>query len=246
MNKKIIIITGAANGICKEIARELDSSRNVIYAVDKNENVIKNKGKFKKAIYNPICMDGSNEKEVINLVNEVVKKHGKIDVLVNGAAVVPYCPIEEQDYSQFIDIVKNNLGGYMIFSKEVSKVMKPQRFGVIVNISSISASFGLKGQTAYASSKGGISALTRVLAAELGEFNIRVNAIAPGSIIVDRNEKAMKSKWNKERIYDNIPLGRLGKPSDIAGVVKFLISPDAKYVHGTTIVVDGGMTIKGV
>lgn len=246
MNKNIIIITGAANGICKKITSELDDNKNIIYAIDSNPEITKTKDKLKKAIYIPICMDASDEESVIRLVQSIKNIYNKIDILINGAAVVPYCPIEEQNYSKFIEVIKNNLGGYMIFSKEVSKVMKERRSGIIVNISSISANFGLKGQSAYASSKGGISALTRVLAVELGEYNIRVNAVAPGSIIVKRNKKAMESKWNNEVINQNIPLGRLGTPSDVAGVVKFLISDDAKYVHGTTIVVDGGMTIKGI
>ena len=246
MTNNIIIITGAANGISKEIAIELDDSNNYIYAIDKDNKIYDIKNKFTKAFCNPICMDASDESEAIKVVNEIAQKHGKIDVLINGLALVPYCYIENQEYPNFIDIIRNNLGSYMIFSKEVSRIMKQNNSGVIVNISSISANFGIEGQTAYASSKGAISSLTRVLAAELGKYNIRVNAVAPGSIIVDRNKKGMNEKWDKEKIKNNIPLGRLGEPSDVAGVVKFLISPDAKYVHGTTIVVDGGMTIKGI
>lgn len=246
MNKNIIIITGAANGICKKIASDLDNNKNIIYAIDNNPEIMKNKKFLKNAIYIPVCMDASDEESVIKLIQSIKNIYNKIDILINGAAIVPYCSIGEQNYSKFLEVVKNNLGGYMIFSKEVSNIMKEKRSGIIVNISSISANFGLKGQTAYASSKGGISALTRVLAVELGEYNIRVNAVAPGSIVVNRNKKAMESKWNNEVINNNIPLGRLGNPSDVAGVVKFLISDDAKYVHGTTIVVDGGMTIKGV
>ena len=122
--------------------------------------------------------------------------------------------------------------------------MKKRKNGTIVNISSISSFMGISGQTSYASSKGGINALTKVLAVELGQFNIRVNAVAPGSILVERNKKAMDTKEYLDRIKNIVPLSRIGKPKDVSGVVKFLISEDSGYVSGQVIVVDGGMTSK--
>ena len=134
--------------------------------------------------------------------------------------------------------------GYFLFSKYVALIMKKCRRGRIINISSISGSVGIPGQVAYGSSKGGINMLTRVMAVELGRFNITVNAIAPGSILVERNKKSMLSKKYQSSIKNKIPLGRLGTPSDISGVVKFLLSESSSYINGSIITVDGGMTSK--
>jgi len=243
--KKIILITGVANGICKDISMNFDIEETVIYGIDNNSIVNKMVKNFKKALFIPVEIDASIEEEVKFLIKKIEEEHGKIDVLVNGSALVPYSDIENQKYDHYLNIMKNNVGGYMLFSKEVSKIMKKNLSGNIINISSISANFGIKGQSAYASSKGAISSLTRVLAVELGLYNIRVNLIAPGSILVDRNKKKMSKNWTEKRMRSRIPLGRLGVPSDISGVVKFLLSDDAKYIHGATIVVDGGMTING-
>jgi len=183
---------------------------------------------------------------VRSFIQKIIKRYRKIDVLINNAGIVPYAEVNLTNTDLFFSVLKINLGGYFLFSKEISNFMKKQHFGNIINISSISSIQGIFGQSAYASSKGGINALTRVLAKELGPYNIRVNAIAPGSIIVNRNKIKMLSKWNnKELINKSIPLGRLGKPKDISGVVKFLISKSSGYIHGTVIVVDGGKTIVG-
>jgi len=244
-SKRIFIITGAANGISKQIAKDLDINNNILCLFDKDSEVIKMKKYFTKAVIFAKCGDVSSEYEVNSFVAEVIKNFKTVDVLINGAAIVPYSEVFDTDWKLFKNTLEINLGGYFLFSKATANVMKINKKGSIINISSISSYVGIPGQSAYASSKGGISALTRVLASELGPFGIKVNAIAPGSILVDRNRKKMLTKWSEDELTLNIPLGRFGTPKDISGVVQFLISEWADYVHGAVITVDGGMTIRG-
>ena len=243
-SNNVIIITGAAGGIGSGIAKGLDKSGNVLCLCDNNERILKIKSAFKKATLFVRKLDCGVEEDVISFVQEVVKKYKKIDTLVNCAGVVPYFNVEETEYDIFTNTFKSNVGGYFLFSRAVVPEMKKLGKGNIVNIASISARLGIKGQTAYASTKGAIASLTRVLATELGEYNIRVNSISPGCILVDRNrEKMLKKYEDTDFLKSRIPLCRLGLPKDIAGIVEFLISPKASYIHGADIVVDGGQSI---
>lgn len=240
----VIIITGAAGGIGSQIAKSLDKQRNVLCLCDSSEQIYEMKSVFKKAKLFLRKLDCGIEEEVVLFVSDIIKKYKKIDALVNCAGVVPYCHLEETEYKDFNNTFKSNVGGYFLFSKAVAIEMKKQMKGSIVNIASISARLGIKGQTSYASTKGAIASLTRVLATELGEYNIRVNSISPGCILVDRNREKMLEKYkDKDFLKSHIPLCRLGLPKDISGVVQFLISSKASYIHGADIVIDGGQSI---
>lgn len=244
--EKVIIITGAANGICRQIALDFDQKSNVLCLFDKNENLKSISSEFKNAEVFLRIGDASDEDQVNGFVNDIVKKYSNIDVLVNGAAVVPYQKLQDTTYELYKNTLTTNLGGYFLFSKAVAEVMKQHNYGSIVNIASISASIGIVGQSAYASTKGGIIAFTHVLASELGQYQIRVNAVAPGSIVVERNREGMLRKWSDDAdVKRHISLGRLGTPSDVSGVVQFLVSNLSQYVTGATITVDGGQTTKG-
>lgn len=245
-DKNVIVITGAANGISSQIALDLDKSENILCLFDKDSRLKEIADAITKAQIFCKIGDVSLENEVNDFINEVVLKFDKVDALVNGAGVVPYEHIDNTSYEVFKKTLEVNLGGYFLFSKAVSFVMKKKRRGIIINIASTSAELGIVGQAAYASSKGGIVALTHVLAVELGPFGIRVNAIAPGSIVVERNKIAMMKKLDDTNdLQRHVPLGRLGTPADVSGVVQFLLSDLSAYVHGVTIVVDGGRIIKG-
>lgn len=246
ISNQVIVVTGAANGICRQVALDFDKKSNILCLFDKSDNLSKVASEFSKAEVYIQLGDVSDENQVTKFVDDVYEKYKRIDVLVNGAAVVPYQKLEDTTYELYKNTLETNLGGYFLFSKAVANVMKKQESGAIINIASISAYIGIAGQSAYASTKGGIVALTHVLASELGKFQIRVNAIAPGSIVVDRNREGMLRKWSDKADVDrHISLGRLGTPSDVSGVVQFLASDLSKYVTGETITVDGGQTTKG-
>lgn len=252
---QIALVTGAAKGIGKEIAKRLaaEGCDLVINDIDENSLVetreeIIGLGRrcFSKRV------DVMNRREVEALVHEAVSIFGKIDILVNNAGGSLNRPrlLEEASESDWDAVVNTNLKGTFLFCKAVAPLMKRNSYGVIINISSIAArQKGLLTGIQYTSAKAGVLGLTKWLAADLGPFNIRVNAIAPGfiisgerikNILMERTEEA-----ERERMINAIPLKRFGKPKDIAGVVCFLCSDDASYIAGATINVDGGALLRG-
>jgi NAD(P)-dependent dehydrogenase (short-subunit alcohol dehydrogenase family) len=242
---KVVIITGAAGGIGLQIARDFDNKGNILCLCDINERIYEVHSLLKNATVFLKQLDCSIEKEVNLFIENIIKDYKKIDSLINCAGVVPYFSLEDTSYETFLNTLNSNIGAYFLFSKTVAREMKKNKEGTIVNIASISAHIGINGQVSYASSKGAIVSLTRVLASELGEYGIRVNSISPGSILVERNKERMMKKYeDKEFLKNHIPLCRLGVPKDISGVVEFLTSEKASYIHGADIVVDGGQTIK--
>jgi 3-oxoacyl-[acyl-carrier protein] reductase len=175
------------------------------------------------------------------VVEQVLAKWGKIDVLVNNAGITRdglLMRMADEDIESVIDVV---LKGALYWCRAVARPMTKARSGCIVNVSSIVGITGNAGQSNYAAAKAGIFGLTRSLAAEFGGRGVRVNAIAPGYIQTDMTAGLPEAV--KEASLSRIPLGRLGEPSDIARAVLFLVSDEAAYVTGTTLVVDGGMSL---
>ena len=173
------------------------------------------------------------------MVDSVMGQFGKIDILVNNAAIIRRGTIEdlsEEDWDKVIDV---NLKGTFICSKAVVGIMKKQRYGKIVNISSITGKMGdLASAPCYGASKAGMACLGKSLARELAPYNINVNIIAPHAIETD-----MSREWSEEKrksIIAGIPLGRMGQPEDIAEATAFLVSDKAKFITGEVLDVNGG------
>ncbi|HHS48529.1 MAG TPA: SDR family oxidoreductase, partial [Desulfurella acetivorans] len=165
----------------------------------------------------------------------------KIDYLVNNAGIVSDNLIIKMKEEEFDKVVRLNLYGTFNCSKVAAKYMLKQRFGVIVNISSIIGLFGNAGQSNYAASKAGIIGFTKSLAKELGSRNIRVNAVAPGFIETDMTNGL--NIIQKKFLTDRIALKRLGSSQDVANLVAFLLSEEASYITGETIGINGGLSI---
>lgn len=177
------------------------------------------------------------------VVEEFVNEFGRLDILVNNAGIIRDTLLATMSSDQWKDVIDTNLTSVYNFSQSVTRQMMSQRYGRIVNMSSVAAEFGNKGQANYAASKGGIDGFTRCLATELARRNITVNAIAPGFIETDMTE-AVRNAAEAE-IKKHIPAARLGKPEDIARAVLFLASDDASYITGQVLRVDGGLTLGG-
>src|SRR5581483_11610863 len=178
-------------------------------------------------------------------VGEVLEKWGRLDILVNNAGVIRDGLFVRMDADAWNLVIQTNLNGTFYFCRAVVEQMAlRQRYGRIINVSSVVAEYTNAGQTNYAASKGAVNALTRALAVEVAGRNVTVNAVAPGFIETDMSE-AVRNKAG-DFIKKVIPMKRVGKPEDVAAVVLFLAGPAAAYVTGQVVTVDGGLSLGAV
>ncbi len=243
---KTAIITGASAGLGEQFAYAFaESGASVVLAARRKEHLDKIADNIKRK-YNTetitIQTDVSIENDVIKLVDETVNKLGTVDILINNAGIFISKPLIEQTLDDWHTVMDVNLTSAFVASREVAKIMIPKRSGVIINISS-TYGFGATRfpEVSYYTSKGGIIAMTKALAVELGEYNIRVNAIAPGFFPTPMSIDA----FNDEKLVTNLirprtALPMLAENEWIRGAACFLASDDAKYITGHTLAVDGG------
>ncbi len=241
----VAIITGASRGIGAAIAIELaKKGLNVIINYNSNEEkaiavsetIKKDQGKCEIKKF-----DVSNSVQVEAAFAEIIDKYKSIDYLVNNAGIVSDNLIIKMKDDEFDRVIKTNLYGAFNCSKIAAKYMLKQKFGVILNITSIIGIMGNAGQSNYAASKAGIIGLTKSLAKELGSRNIRVNAIAPGFIETDMTDNL--NIIQRKFLVDKIALKRLGTSEDVANLATFLISEEASYITGEVISINGGLSI---
>ena len=239
LDGKVAIVTGASRGIGAAIVRKL---------ADEGAQVVACARSIESCDGAAMCqkVDVSNSAEVDACVKATLEKFGKVDILVNNAGITKdglLMRMGEDDWDQVLDI---NLKGTFLFTRAVSRPMMKNRAadgtqlgGAIVNITSVVGITGNAGQANYTASKGGVIALTKTTAKELGSRNVRCNAVAPGFIESKMTEGL--SDEIKKSCMDSIPLKRFGKPDDIAKVVAWLCGDDSAYVTGQIISVNGGM-----
>ena len=244
LNNKIAIVTGASRGIGSAIAKSLAKNGVKVALNARNSEALK---KLKNEIISAngiaeiMVGDVSCIDSFTKVVNNTIKKFGNIDILVNNAGITKDNIIMRMKESEWDDVLNINLKGCFNGIKSVAKPMIKNRYGKIINITSIIGQIGNSGQGNYAASKAGIIGLTKSTAKELGSRNITVNAIAPGYITTNMTQDLNDEIKNKMK--STIPLGRFGLPSDIANLVCFLVSDDASYITGQTINIDGGMVM---
>ncbi|GAB4383912.1 MAG: SDR family oxidoreductase [Elainellaceae cyanobacterium] len=189
-----------------------------------------------------IKADVGNVAEIRQLITESIDHFGKLDVLVNNAGIekhAPFWDVTEADYDTVMNV--NLKGVFFATQAFVQHLIATQRPGKIINISSVHEELPFPNFAAYCASKGGMKMLTRNLAIELGALGITINNVAPGAIETPINTKLLNDPNKLGALLNNIPLGRLGQPGDVASLVAFLASSDADYVTGTTFFVDGGL-----
>lgn len=240
LNNKIVMVTGAAGGIGRSIATRFAGAGAKVVVNDVNAEAadavtaaINDAGGTAMSA----VADVSNGEQVASMVDATMAEHGRIDVLVNNAGLVsPMLHFFEADEAWWRKIIDVNLTGHFIVSHPVARIMAKQGGGNIINMSSGGATRAHRAFTAYDATKGGIEALTRAMALDLGPYNIRVNALMPGSI----DTSGLDLEARKLR-GENVPLGRIGEPIDMTGAALFLASDDAAYITGDIIKVDGGM-----
>ncbi|HJJ42567.1 MAG TPA: 3-oxoacyl-ACP reductase FabG [Methanocorpusculum sp.] len=244
---KCALITGSSRGIGFAIAKAfVREGAKVAVCGSRMASAEKAVAQIKEIYPNaeviPVAADMSNSEDIKKLINTVAEKLGRLDVLVNNAGVVTNQGILEMEDADFEDVIKINLVGPWMCTREAARVMKEQGGGAIVNTSSLVAMYGGKRQTAYACSKYGINGLTKSCAKELGPFGIRVNAVAPGAVATDMVAKAVTPQM-KAAMNALTPLGRMADPDELAGAYVYLASDDASFTTGTIIQVDGGIVM---
>lgn len=244
-SNKVALITGSAKGIGKAIALRL-AKDNYNIAVNYNGSKELAKETANECIalgVDSIVVkaDVSDNQEVKSMIDEIMDKYGRIDCLVNNSGITKDNLILRMKEEDFDSVIAINLKGTYNTIKYVSPIMLKQRFGNIINISSVAGIIGNIGQVNYAASKSGVIGITKTIAKELAPRGIRCNAVAPGFIETDMT--SVLSTDVLEKIMNSIPLQKAGKPSDVANAVSFLASDESSYITGQVIKVDGGMVI---
>ncbi len=244
--KKTVLITGAAKGIGRAIAYEFAKQEYQICIHYHTSFDLAKKLQEELQEQGVSCMiygaDISSRKEVDNMIDSVLSTFGSLDVVVNNAGICEYklfTDITEQDLNEMLDVTV--AGTFHVTQSALKKYMLHQKSGSIINISSIWGMVGASCEVNYSTSKAAIIGMTKALAKELGLSNIRVNAVTPGVIQTDMNQKLTEEEC--EALKEEIPLSRFGSPEEVATVVRFLASDEASYITGQVISPNGGMVI---
>ena len=248
---KVAVVTGSSKGIGRAIVLAFAKSNTYAGIVvnarkrDEAEEVVKEVQNIGNCNSIAIIADVSHEVDCIRLIDETIKHYGKIDVLVNNAGIQQEVPFEDTSTEVWQKIIAVDLTGPFVCSREAVKHMLNQnpKGGCVINISSVHQIIPKPHYVPYATSKAGIEMMTKTMALELAQDNIRVNAVAPGAIATEMNEELKEDKAELNNVLRRIPLQRIGSPEDIANMVEFLASDKASYVTGSTFFVDGGMTL---
>ncbi len=242
LDKHIVVVTGASRGIGRSIAVELARQGATVIGTATSESGAEGISEALKEV------GGQGRGAVLNVtdaaaseafIDGVVKEFGGLNVLVNNAGITKDQLAMRMKDDEFDAVIDTNLRAVFSLSRAVLRPMMKARGGRIINITSVVASSGNPGQANYAAAKAGVAGMTRALAREIGSRGITVNCIAPGFIDTDMTKVLPEAQ--RTALTAQIPLGRLGSPEDIAHAVAFLASPQAGYITGTTLHVNGGM-----
>lgn len=246
LENKVAIVTGGSGGIGQELCTRLakEGAKIVVnYRSSKDEaEEVREKVEQIGSQALIVQADLSKVDQINNLVTETISHFGKVDILVNNAGLEIYADfwdVTESDYDLVLDV---NLKAVFFATQAVVKHFRETNNpGRIINISSVHEELPFPHFTSYCASKGGVKMITRNLAVELGPMGITINNVAPGAIATPINEDLLNNPKQLKKVTQNIPLGRLGKPEDVSGIVAFLATDEAKYITGSTFYVDGGL-----
>mmetsp|Transcript_1769 Transcript_1769/g.4496 ORF Transcript_1769/g.4496 Transcript_1769/m.4496 type:complete len:303 (+) Transcript_1769:73-981(+) len=238
---KVAIVTGASRGIGAAIAEKLaKAGATVIGTATSDSGAEAISARFEEGMKGEgMKLDVTDAKEIEAVIKTITAKYGVPEILVNNAGITQDTLMMRMKDTQWDAVLDTNLNSVFRMTKSLIKGMMKSRWGRIVSISSVVGSMGNAGQANYAASKAGMDGFTRALASEVGSRGITVNSVAPGFIKSDMTE-GLPEDW-KAKLLERVPMNRLGTPEEVADTVLFLVSPEASYVTGTTMHVNGGM-----
>ncbi|MDR3522177.1 MAG: glucose 1-dehydrogenase [Acidocella sp.] len=238
---KIAIVTGGLSGIGDAIAKRMAAEGATVIAADlATEATTLGDGDLV-----PFHVDVADATSVAKLVDAVTARYGRLDCMVNSAGIGKDIPFLETPLETFDKIIAVNLRGSFVVGQAAARAMRDAGGGVIVNIASVSGMTGNVGRTAYGASKGGVVLLSRVMAVDLAQYNIRVNVLAPGPVdtplVAQMHTPEIRQRW-----IEQTPMRRYASPDEMAGAVVFLCSADASYITGHVLAADGGFLGSGL
>lgn len=239
---KTVLITGSSRGIGAAIAKRLNDQYNIIINYNNSKDLaFKLLYELRETNSNVIAIkaDVSKEEDVEMMFAVAEKNFGHIDILINNAGISHFSLIQDIDFQTWKDVINTNLNSVFLNSKRAIPNMISNKYGVIINMSSIWGDFGASMEALYSTSKGGINTFTKAMAKELAPSGIRVNAIAPGIVDTD----LMRNDFTEEELIElkkEVSTNRFAKPEEIAGLVEYLISDEASYITGDIIHINGG------
>ena len=238
------IITGGASGIGFAIAKKFVQKEIKVILIGRDKTKLKLACETLGELSDFSGCDLAQLSELPGVIKSIHQKYGKIDILVNNAGIHLKKSIAEMTDEEYQRVILTNQTAMFSLTREVASVMQKQCNGVILNISSMASQYGLPNVIAYTASKSAIEGMTRAMAVELAQYRIRVNCLAPGFIKTNMSTLALeKDPERKKKVLSRTPLGRLGKPEEVADAAYFLISPSASFITGVVLPVDGGNSI---
>lgn len=240
----VAVITGGATGIGFAIAKKFVQNNIIVVLIGRDKTRLKLACETLGELADFAGCDLSMLSDLPLVVERIKKKHGRIDILVNNAGIHLKKAMNDVTDDEYQKIILTNQTAMFSFTREVARVMQKQRSGTILNISSMASQYGIPYVIAYTASKSAIEGMTRAMAVELAPYGIRVNCLAPGFIKTNMSSLALKKDpERKKKVLSRTPLGRLGKPDEVADAAFFLVSESASFITGIVMPVDGGNSI---
>jgi len=246
LDGRVALITGGNRGLGFAMAKALgEAGASVVVTSRQEDKAMKSAATLAEITGQHtmgIAVDVTDAAQIETMIQAVVKEFGRIDILVNNAGINIRKPVEELDEASWDLVQHTNLKAPFLCSRVAARYMKEQRYGRIINLSSMLGQVALPERSAYCSSKGGLIQLTKVLALEWASYNITVNALCPGPFATELNIPVMNNPETNKFFLNHIALGRWGQPEELGGAIVFLASGASSFMTGAALVIDGGWT----